>query len=164
PAGLPRLTLLDLSGKVGGPDCVIRLPTNMECYWDQAFIAVRDRAAEAQVRVQELPLAQASLVYRGLPREQSPDGRPPLLYGYDHVEPALPARFSGWLTRYGDVAGLLERDDDRFCVIGPGDEVRLEFDAQTASEPPPGWTRSFILRAVGYCKDADPFTATSDAV
>ena len=29
---------------------------------------------------------------------------------------------------------------------------------------PPGWTRSYVLRAVGYCKDADPFTAASDTV
>ena len=82
-----------------------------------------------------------------------------MLYDYDHVEPAPLARMSGRLTRYGDVAGLLQADDDRFCLIGPGDEVRLEFDARRAPELPPGWTRSFVLRAVGYCKDADPFTA-----
>ena len=29
---------------------------------------------------------------------------------------------------------------------------------------PIGWTRSYVLRAVGYCKDADPFTAGSDTV
>ena len=29
---------------------------------------------------------------------------------------------------------------------------------------PEGWTRSFVLRSVGYCKDADPFTAASDTV
>ena len=29
---------------------------------------------------------------------------------------------------------------------------------------PEGWTRAFILRSVGYCKDADPFTAGSDTV
>ena len=29
---------------------------------------------------------------------------------------------------------------------------------------PAGWTRSYVLRACGYCKDADPFTATSDSV
>ena len=159
PAGLPRLTLLDLSGKLAGTNCVIRLRTNMECYWDRAFIAIRDRAAEAMVRVTPLPVAQAWLGYRGFTREVSPDGRPPLLYDYDHVEPAPLARMSGRLTRYGDVAGLLHSDDDRFCVIGPGDEVRLEFDARQAPELPPGWTRSFVLRAVGYCKDADPFTA-----
>ena len=43
PAGLPRLTTLDLTGKLGGPRCVLRIKTNMECYYDQAFIAVRDR-------------------------------------------------------------------------------------------------------------------------
>jgi tetratricopeptide (TPR) repeat protein len=164
PAGLPRQTLLDLSGKLTGADCVIRLRTNMECYWDRAFIAVSDRAAQAQVRVTPLPVTQAWLGYRGFTREASPDGRPPLLYDYDHVESAPLARMSGRLTRYGDVAGLLQDDDDRFCLIGPGDEIRLEFDAQKAPELPPGWIRSFVLRTVGYCKDADPFTATSDNV
>ena len=164
PAGLPRLTLLDLSGKLAGANCVIRLRTNMECYWDRAFLAIRDRASEATVRMTSLPVAQAWLGYRGFTREASPDGRPPFLYDYDHVEPAPLARMSGRLTRYGAVAGLLHTDDDRFCVIGPGDEVRLEFDARRAPELPTGWTRSFVLRAVGYCKDADPFTATSDNV
>jgi hypothetical protein len=164
PAGLPRLTLLDLSGKLVGPHCVIRLRTNMECYWDRAFLAVRDGAARAQVRVTSLPVAQAWLGYRGFTREVSADGRPPFVYDYDHVEPAPLARMSGQLTRYGAVAGLLQADDDRFCVIGPGDEVRLEFDAGQTPALPAGWTRSFVLRTVGYCKDADPFTATSDDV
>jgi hypothetical protein len=164
PAGLPRLTLLDLSGKLGGADCTIRLRTNMECYWDRAFIAVRDSAAESAVHVTSLAVAQAALGYRGFTRETTPDGRPPLLYDYDHIEAAPLARMAGWLTRYGDVAELLRDDDDRFCVIGPGDEVRLEFDALAPPPLPPGWTRSFVLRAVGYCKDADPFTATSDDV
>src|SRR5262249_37298561 len=124
PAGLPRLTLLDLSGKLGGDACVIRLRTNMEGYWDRAFIAVRDRTAERQFAVTPLAVAEATLRYRGFTRETSPDGRPPLLYDYDHVEPAPLARMAGTLTRYGDVAELLRGDDDRFCVIGPGDEVR----------------------------------------
>ena len=78
PAGLPRLTLLDLSGKLTGPRCVIRLRTNMECYWDRAFIAVRDRAAEAQVHVTPLPVAQAWLGYRGFTSETSYARRPGL--------------------------------------------------------------------------------------
>ena len=46
PAGLPRLMTIDLTGKLTGGRCVLRLKTNMECYLDQAFIAVRDREAE----------------------------------------------------------------------------------------------------------------------
>src|SRR5208337_2332216 len=61
------------------------------------------------------------------------------------------ARMSGKLTRYGDVACLLQADDDRFCVAG-------------LPPLPAGWTRAYVLRAFGYCKDADPLTATSDTV
>ena len=87
-----------------------------------------------------------------------------LIYDYDHVDPAPLARLSGELTRFGDVAPLLQKDDDQLCLIGPGDEVRLEFEAAELPALAPGWTRSFVLRSYGYCKDADPFTAGSDTV
>jgi tetratricopeptide (TPR) repeat protein len=162
PAGLPRLTTLDLTGKLIGPRCTIRLRTNMECYWDRAFVAVRDHSIAP--RITRLAVARADLRYRGYLREVSPDGRLPLLYDYEHVDPAPLFRLGGRLTRLGDVATLLQNDDDRFCVIGPGDEVRLEFDAAKIPNLPPGWTRSYILQTTGYCKDADPFTAASDTV
>ncbi len=164
PAGMPRLMTLDLTGKLTGPNCVLRIKTNMECYYDQAFIAVRDRAAEGSLRVTTLQVSHADLAYRGYTREVSPDGRQPLLYDYDYVDPAPLARFSGKLTRYGDVAPLLQSDDDQLCVVGPGDEVRLEFSASGLPELPAGWTRCYVLRGYGYCKDADPFTALSDTV
>ena len=59
---------------------------------------------------------------------------------------------------------MLRADDDHLCLVGPGDEVRVEFDARSVPPLPEGWTRSYALRAVGYCKDADPFTAASDTV
>jgi Flp pilus assembly protein TadD len=164
PAGLPRLTTLELTGKLSGPRCVLRIRTNMECYYDQAFIAVRDIESERTIRVAEIPVARAVLGHRGYTREVSPDGRQPLIYDYDYVDPAPLAWLSGKLTKYGDVTPLLRADDDQFCVVGPGDEARLEFDAAALPSPPPGWTRAYVLRAVGYCKDADPFTATSDTV
>lgn len=162
PAGLPRMTTLDLTGKLTGPRCTIRLRTNMECYWDQAFVAVALR--DSGLRTTRLPVSRAVLGYRGYMREVSPDGRQPLLYDYDHVDPAPLARLAGKLTRYGDVASLLQTDDDQLCLVGPGDEIRLEFDAERTPELPQGWTRSYVLRSIGYCKDADPFTATSDTI
>jgi hypothetical protein len=164
PAGMPRLMTCELTGKLAGPRCLLRIKTNMECYYDQVFIAVRDRTAETSLRVATLPTARAVLGYRGYIREVSPDGRQPLIYDYDHVDPAPLARFAGKLTRYGDVAGLLRADDDRLCVVGPGDEVQLEFETAGLPRLPEGWTRSYVLRAFGYCKDADPFTARSDTV
>jgi hypothetical protein len=136
----------------------------MECYWDQAFVALRDPGAEASLRRTTLPVSRAVLSQRGYIREVSPDGRLPLLYDYDHVDPAPLAFQAGRLTRHGDVRSLLLEDDDRLCLVGPGDEVRLEFDAGGLADPPDGWTRSYVLEAIGYCKDADPFTATSDRV
>jgi tetratricopeptide (TPR) repeat protein len=164
PSGLPRLMTLNLTGKLAGPKCVLRIKTNMECYYDQAFIAARDRAAESSLRVTTLGVARAELGRRGYTREVSPDGRQPLLYDYEYVDPAPLAWFSGRLTRYGDVAELLRLDDDRLCVVGPGDEVKIEFDARELPRSPEGWTRSYVLRSYGYCKDADPFTAMSDSV
>ena len=164
PAGLPRMMTVDLTGKLSGERCVLRIKTNMECYYDQAFIAVRDRQAEKAVRVKSLGVARAVLGYRGYMREVSPDGEQPLLYDYDHVDPAPLARLSGKLTRFGDVAALLQKDDDQLCLVGPGDEVRVEFAAGEVAELAPGWTRSYVLRSYGYCKDADPFTAGGDTV
>ncbi len=156
------MTTLDLTGKLTGPRCVVRLRTNLECYWDQAFVAVGE--SKPDIRVTSLPVAKATLGYKGYTLESSPDGRMPLLYDYDTAVPMPLARMSGRLTRYGDVASLVQGDDDHLALIGPGDEVRVEFDARQTPALPPGWTRCYVLRAVGYCKDADLSTAAGDTV
>jgi len=56
PAGLPRMTTLDLTGKLTGPRCTIRLRTNMECYWDRAFLAHEEE--DAGLEVTALPVAR----------------------------------------------------------------------------------------------------------
>ena len=110
----------------------------MECYYDQAFIAVRDRAAEKALRVKSLPVARAVLGYRGYMREVSPDGEQPLLYDYDHVDPAPLARLSGQADAVRRrVHSCLQADDDQLCLVGPGDELRVEFEASGL----PGWRR-----------------------
>src|SRR5262249_41566159 len=105
PAGLPRTTTLELAGKLGGPNCVLRLRTNMECYWDRATILVAEDALSPKVTT--LTVARAVLGYRGYMREGSPDGREPFLYDYDYVDPAPLAKLPGSLTRYGDAACLV---------------------------------------------------------
>lgn len=163
PAGLPRLTTLDLTGKLPRDRPLkLRLRTNMECCYDEAFLAVLE--PNSGTEVQSLPVLRAQLGWRGYTREISPDGKLPLIYDYDYVDPAPLAPLAGNLTRYGDVRELLTADDDKFCVVGPGDEVRLEFDASTLKAPLAGFRRSYVLRTFGYCKDADPLTGTSDTV
>lgn len=175
PAGLPRMMTLDLTGKLGGPRCLLRLRTNMQVHWDQIFIAPiaertpRDVASaggkrNGLVRVTPLEVYAATLAPRGCMQEHSPDGRLPTVYDYDRVRGLPVNRLQGQLTRFGDVTALLRAADDCFVLFGPGDELTAEFNARTLPPLPQGWMRSFVLRTWGYCKDCAPFTATGDTV
>ncbi|HQX49256.1 MAG TPA: hypothetical protein PLR25_05085, partial [Planctomycetaceae bacterium] len=60
----------------------------------------------------------------------------------------------GRFTRYGVATTLLESQDDQMVVMGPGDELTVEFTVPP-SQPPTGWKRDFVLYNVGWDKDAD---------
>jgi Tfp pilus assembly protein PilF len=162
PAGLTRVMTVDVTGKIdpnGGP---VRIRTNLQIYWDQLFIA--PVAGRSDVVVRELPVLTATLRHRGFAQEYNPDGKPPVAYDYDRLEPVSVTRWRGKLTRTGDVTELLQEADDRHAVCGPGDEVTVEFDASGLPTLPPGASRSFVLRTWGYCKDAAPTTLTGGSV
>ncbi len=48
-------------------------------------------------------------------------------------------------------------------MIGPGEEVHLEFAASLPAVRP-GWTRRFVLDARGWCKDMDLYTKDGETV
>lgn len=174
PAGLPRMMAFDVTGKVGGSACVLRLRTNLRVHWDEAFLApVVDRVAPDKVaagsrfglfRATPLEVSQASVYGRGFMQEYSPDGKLPTLYDYDRLSPMMVNRPAGRMTRYGEVTELLREADDCFVIFGPGDEVDVRFDAGGLPPLPEGWVRSYVLRTWGYCKDSGPFTAHADTV
>src|SRR5262249_45615083 len=129
PAGLIRMTTVDVTGKLTGPHCIIRLRCNMHVYWDQIFIAPllnrvpQSEAASAEtghLRVRRLDVASAMLATRGCVQEHSSDGRQPTMYDHDRIEAVPVARQTGYLTCLGDVTELLRAIDDRFVIIGPG--------------------------------------------
>jgi hypothetical protein len=62
------------------------------------------------------------------------------------------------------VTSLFRADDDHLCLVGPGDEVQVEFAAKSVRPLAAGWSRSYVLRATGYCKDSDLATASGDRV
>ena len=82
-------------------------------------------------------------------------GHAPEGYDYQSVrtQPQWP-EIGGRFTRYGDVSPLTVAHDDQMVVMGPGDELTLRF-AVPKQPVPEGWTRDFVLRNVGYDKDAD---------
>jgi hypothetical protein len=174
PAGLTRMTTVDVTGKLTGPRCIVRLRCNMHVYWDQIFVAPlldrvpksdeSNKAETRRLRVRRLDVGSATLASRGCVQEHSPDGKQPTLYDHDRIESVPVARHTGYLTRLGDVTELLRSVDNRFVIFGPGDEMSVSFDASRLPQLPDGWKRSFVLRSWGYTKSSSPFVAHPDTI
>jgi len=165
PSGKDKTIVVDLAGRFPTRDHHVRIRTNLQIYWDQAFTA-RDAAA-SPVRVTALPPASADLHYRGFSRMYRRGGRyGPHWFAYDDVTTESPWRtIEGAFTRFGGVLPLVRGSDDRYVIMAPGDEVTLEFDAgAVTAPPPPGWRRTFLLYTDGWIKDADLHTAYGDSV
>ncbi len=163
PAGLQHTMTVDLTDKLSVGDERLRISTNMELYWDSIFIAAALEGTEISTKM--VGVENADLHYFGYPREYSPDGRLPNLYDYENVETALPWKLmSGDYTRFGEVTGLLDRSDDRFVIMGRGEELTLRFSASAFGVVAAGKQRTFILKTDSYCKDMDLYTAHPDTV
>src|SRR5262249_48992819 len=113
----------------------------------------------------EIPLSEASLGFRGYPRRIEGRVRGDVIYDHEDVSRSGPfAHHSGQYTAYGDVLSLLKAADDRFAIIGSGDEVSLEFDPAGAPPVRPGWSRDYFLYADGFAKEMDFYAALSGTV
>jgi len=170
PGGMGRTFTVDLTGKLpvsqgdrlaGG--CKLRITTSLEISYDQVFVAA-DRGTRG-LRIRTVPMKRAVLRRLGFPIEYSPDGRHPLLYSYDIVEATSSFKLpSGTYTRYGAVETLLAEFDDRYVILGSGDEIALSFEPGGLPRLKDGQVRSFILVSHAYCKDMDLYTAEPDTV
>ncbi|MFN7980077.1 MAG: CRTAC1 family protein [Vicinamibacterales bacterium] len=160
PAGMPRRMTLPLPSLPAGTTA-LRLSTTQEIYWDRVAVAYGESAPQAVSH--PLPLTAATLRASGFAARTTGPQRTPF-YDYDHRAPLWDTRHPrGWYTRFGDVATLLAAADDATVVLGPGEEVLVEFDAP-AAPPPRGWTRRYVLKARGWCKDMDLYTQDGDTV
>jgi len=163
PAGLERTIVIDLSGKLPAGAHRIRLMSNLLLFWDQVLI---DQSSDAQFRTQELPLAQATLHFRGFPTQLEGASPGDLDYNYDRVSITGPYQHQrGNYTRMGDVTELVKGIDNRFAIFGSGEEIAAEFDSATLPTLPPHWKRDYFFYANGFVKDMDwwdasPFTVT----
>jgi len=164
PAGKNKTVIADLTGKFLSADRRIRIRTNMEIYWDRAFVAAT--ASASPVTVTTLRPVAADLHYRGFSRMYRKGGRyGPQWYDYGDVSRERAwAPIVGSFTRYGDVLPLVDSVDDRYVIFGPGDEVALEFDSAAAPLLPPGWTRDFLIYTDAWLKDADLNTLAGGTV
>lgn len=104
----------------------------------------------------------ADFHYRGFSKlvRQTPWGSHTFDYAQvSKTSPWLP--FPGRYTRYGDVRELLQANDDRSVIVGPGDEIALRFPSDHLPALPAGWTRTVFLESDGWGKDADRNTLLS---
>ncbi len=158
PAGLHRTMVADLSGKLPAGTRRIRIVTNLKIYWDAMRIDQTGDAKDA--RVQEVPLAKASLAFMGYPKETRLTPASDTKYSWSARSMTGPyTRAAGNYTRYGDVRGLLKSVDDKFVVFSSGEGVKLDFDPGGLKPLPAGWVRDYFFYADGFEKDMDFYAA-----
>jgi hypothetical protein len=160
PAGMPRQMSAPLPELPDGAR-ELRLRTNQEVYWDRIVVAVAEPCPQAGR--QELPLLAAELVRGGFAKRTTGAQRLPH-YDDDRRLPVWDTRIpAGWYTATGPVTELVAAIDDAVAIIGPGEEVQMEFAAPDAP-PRDGWTRRLVLESEGWCKDVDLYTKDGDTV
>jgi tetratricopeptide (TPR) repeat protein len=164
PAGKAKTVIADLDGKFLSEDCRVRIITNMEIYWDQAYFAY-DLPQVPVISVKVRP-DEADHHYRGFSEMYRKGGRyGPHWFDYNSVSTSPRWRdLTGSYTRYGVVSGLLEEADDRYIIANAGDETTMTFNENLFGDLPDGWKRDFVIHTIGWVKDGDLNTASGQTV
>ncbi len=153
PAGMPREMTLPLN-ELPANTTKLRIEGNWEVYWDSiAIVEAQDMPAGTQVHV--LSPNQARLSKTGFARRDTLAQRRPY-YDYNDRAAFWDTHYqSGYYTALGPVMELVSEANNAFVIVGPGEELHLEFPAPpqtTAGE------RVVVLETRGYAKDKDLYT------
>lgn len=154
PAGKPKTMVVDTPPLPAGARR-LRIVTSLWLGWDRIAWTLRTADAEPVIQARLDPV-RADYRFRGFSEllRLAPNG--PHSYDYRKTTQESPwIPFPGRYTRYGDARELLVTADDLSVILGPGDEVHLEFDASALPPVAPGWTRTVFLQSQGWDKDAD---------
>lgn len=164
PGGTLRTIAVDLSGKFPSRSRRVRLVTNMCVYWDAAYIGLG--TSNPETRLTWIAADRAQLRFRGFSRNYVAEGRTqPERFDYQQVSAT-----SNWnptpglYTRFGDVRELISEVDDRFVILGAGDEIELRFSVAGVPAVPGGWTRDYLFLVDGWAKENEANTAFGDSV
>lgn len=164
PAGKPKAIVVDLRDRFLSESRRVRITTNVCVYWDEIFLA--EDALDPAVRRTALHPDEATLRFAGFSRPVlHPERKQPESFVYaDRSSTSMWNPTKGLYTRYGDVRGLLDTVDDRFVIMGSGDEVQLLFDVSRLPALEPGQRRDWVLKVDGWAKDGDANTIDSQTV
>ncbi len=160
PAGMPREMSLPLRELPPGTDA-LRLSWNRELYWDRIRIVYAEPPPD-EMRHATLSPQLARIAKTGFPRRTTHAQRRPD-YDYQQRVPFWDTEYAtGLYTRLGTMTELIAATDDAIAIIGPGEEIHVEFVA--APPPPPGLRRWYVLETRGWAKDKDLYTHQGDTV
>ena len=159
PAGMPRRAAYILPDLPNGTT-KLRVRTNLEIYWDRISIVYPETIAD--IKKYELPLldahvAKTGFAFRSFSTQRRPD------YNYNDRAQFWDTRYpKGLYTQFGPMLELVHSRDDAIAIIGPGEEIHLEFEK--AAELPKDKKRYFVLETYGWAKDMDLYTLHGETV
>lgn len=155
PAGKTKTIIIDLTGKLPPGGGRLRLSGAFEIHWDR--IALLEKRDDAETRITALAPTKTDLHRRGYSEFEAWPWYFPLTPNYAAARPYADWTLtpSGWCTRYGEVDELVARQDNALALLNGGDELTLQFAAQSLPPKPPGTVRHFFVYTVGWDKDAD---------
>jgi tetratricopeptide (TPR) repeat protein len=163
PAGKNKMVMINLNGIFKHPgDHRLRLVTTTETFWDQ--IRWARELPDSLVKTNILFPERMNLRYRGYSKETRADSSSPGIPHYNELRGTTQRWHvqTGFYTRYGDVSPLLKKVDNRYVIMGYGDELSFRFKAP--KPPKRNWRRDFVLLANGWEKDDDYNTFHSGTV
>ena len=165
PQGKNKTVIAELDGLWLSDERKVRICTEMQIYWDQAFFASSVQPEE-KVRITRLKPASADHHYRGFSRLHRKGGAyGPHWFDYSEVSPEPRWRdLTGMYTRFGDVNELLQEADNMYIIANAGEETTIEFSAAQAGNPGENRKRDFLIYCVGWVKDGDMNTAEGNRV
>ncbi len=160
PAGMPRTMALPLQDLPAGTTG-LRLSWNRQIYWDRIRVVFADTPPE-KIITRELSPKLATVAKSGFSkRVNHPQRRPEYLY--QQRTPFGDVKYpTGMYTNIGEMTELIDAADDALAIIGPGEEIHVEFDAP--ENPAPEMQRWYVLETKGWAKDKDMYTATGSFV
>ena len=160
PAGFPRQMSVPLDQLPRGTN-ELRLTTNQEIYWDRIAIINAEPCPKATRTV--LPMIEANCSSVGFAKRTTGAQRLPH-YDYGHRLPLWDTvHQSGFYTELGTMTPLVSSTDDAVAIIGPGEEIHLEFKAPLDNVHE-AHTRRYVLETTGWCKDFDMYTKDGSTV
>ncbi|MEM8547000.1 MAG: hypothetical protein AAGF46_02435, partial [Pseudomonadota bacterium] len=160
PGGMPRETSLPLAD-LPANTTALRLSTLSEVYWDQLSIVYAQTPPEGTVVAHVEKPSVAQLRKTGFPRRELNAQRRPW---YDYNDRATywdTAYPEGLYTALGPVEPLVDTLDDAFALVGPGEELHLEFTAPAEVED---MRRVVVAEIRGYARDMDPYTQYGNTI